>query len=821
MKTCTGQTYSSAGAAACSPWITCGVGQYRSGSSSTSAGTCLPWVTCSSGQYRTGSSSTSLGSCTACPQGQTSGPGATYCYQIGSSTAYLYPGISETCKWMYTYNQGCICWNVVWNENNGQSPRAALPAACSSCDMQDRNPPPSGGGSSYLGVSPVINGQPDTCSQCFEPISVATIPSNCASTSTPVIQQCFVLNGCSGNGCFRNAWGGTAMCHSCNAGYYSSPPSFTSCKACPAGSYSNTVGRLDAEEVISPSYSYYSTNPAANCQTPTLDSNAAWCSGSSNSGWIQIDLGRTRIVKGFVTQGNPTRAEWVTGYTITYSLDNSAWSTFANNAYEGNSDSHTRKVNFVYIGGAFSSISARYVRLSLTSLTSINNYFALRFNVLAMPVTSDVAVSNVSPCQPCPAGTFSVSTGADTPSACTMCSTGSYSASVGASLASVCTPCVAGKYSATSGAALSSTCSLCGTGTYSATSGMSSCTPCAAGSYYGSTGGASASVCVECSAGSYCPNPSTKTPCTSGNYCPLGTTSQALCPAGSVCLNPSTKTVCTSGNYCPIGSTTQAVCSAGSYCSTTIITALCPQNSYCPPGVTVPTLCPAGSIGAAAGTSTASNCGVCLPGTYSTTAGASACNICTGSVYCLGGTNVPVPCSSNPVCVAPQFIQSCTTTSNAQCANCNNNLLPSNSHWMDNVVDNCVWACDRSPAYYFKTGTTCQACKIPSDCASGNYVTTCTATADGVCTLCNNKPALNSYYTSNSPQYDASSCDWSCNAGYKKEGNACVSCSPTGYTPFSGATACTPCPVCTATGDYRKDCTGTSQGTCEKCTSTT
>ena len=568
------------------------------------------------------------------------------------------------------------------------------------------------------------------------------------------------------------------------------------------------------------------------------------------------------------------------------------------------------------------------------------------------------AAGTCSGCVTCGAGSYwsvaCTGTAAGTCSGCTACGAGSYwSAACTGTAAGTCSGCTANSYclgGTSPPAAWTKT--TCLAGTYLSPTPSASvdgaCPVCTASSYC--PGGTSQPVAwATCAAGTYQTTPPTASVnrecagCTGDSYCPGGTSPPvgwATCAAGtyqtgapSTLVNRACSTGCTTGKYClggtsPPAAWTKTTCLAGTYLSPTPSASVdgacpvCTASRYCPGGTSQPvtwkncgfgtyqTVPPTASVNrectgctdshyCIGGTSPPVGWATCAAGTYQTNPPSTSldrtCSTgCTPGKYCLGGTNIPVTCSPNPPCISPQFIQSCTATSNAQCADCNNAQLPSNSHWMDGQLDNCVWACNRAPAYYFKTGTACTACKTPSSCLSGTYVTTCTLTVDGGCTSCNNKPALNSYYTSNSPQYDISSCDWSCNAGYKKEANACVacgtgtyslqgvdtcsiclagtftqstgqstcsvclpgtfsppllpsatvgaagctsctagtysytessttclSCSPTGYTPTSGATACTPCPVCTSTGDYRKDCAGTLQGTCEKCTSTT
>jgi len=451
----------------------------------------------------------------------------------------------------------------------------------------------------------------------------------------------------------------------------------------------------------------------------------------------------------------------------------------------------------------------------------------------------------------CPAGSFCTNTA--TKQGCTAgyyCPAGSVTQ----------TACMKGTYSNVLGATLVGMCLICPAGNYSGVDGSISCAGCVSPNYCA----AGSTAQNLCPVGSFCTNTSTKTTCSSGNYCPAGSTAPTLCPVGSFCTNTSTKTTCTSGNYCPAGVTVQTICALGSYCTNTSTQQACvstnycaagsisqtpcpagfycsnpstkitcPQNSYCPAGSITQTLCWAGSRGAAIGSSSASNCIPCLAGTYSSTQGSIICTNCTkGSNYSSSSATACTTCSPNPVCTSPEFIQSCTTTSNSMCAACNDLNLPQHAQWMDNIVDDCVWACDRTSQGYFKVSNTCQACKIPSSCVTGNYVTTCNATADGVCNPCNNKP-LNSFYTSASVSYDQSGCEWSCNGGFSKGAstcdscgmgtyslqgdNLCSSCTNGKYTPTIGATSCTPCPLCTVTGDFRSGCSGTSPGTCDKC----
>ena len=465
----------------------CSVGKF----SAAGASTCQ---VCSPGSY---SAVPGSSACIVCEVGKTSGPGATYCYSIGSLTSFFQPGISETCKWMYQNNKGCLCWNslVVWNENNGPNPLTSnlLPQHCLSlCDLKDYNPPPAPGGSSYIGVtSPLLawkKSQPSVCSQCYQPIaSSSTIPENCALTSSPVVQQCFAYNACSGVGCFRNQWGASALCHQCNAGYYSLPPSFTSCNACPIGKYSSSQGVLDIQEANNPVYSVQPVwKSEISCKLPQLDAMGAWCSSSSSNNvnsWIMIDLTEAKQVRGIVSQGDGLLGmNWVTRYRILYSNSTLDASFVVSGEFDGNEDGFTKKTSFV------SPFSARFVRFVPISIFPEGGELKLRWNVLV----------SLHPCSICPAGTFSTKNGMST---CHMCQAGTYSSAVGATTNSVCSFCSPGSYSSVSGMTGSSGCTVCSKGTYSQTFGASTaavCQHCQIGKYSTEKGAVTSDACLTC-----------------------------------------------------------------------------------------------------------------------------------------------------------------------------------------------------------------------------------------------------------------------------------------------------------------------------------
>ena len=58
----------------------------------------------------------------------------------------------------------------------------------------------------------------------------------------------------------------------------------------------------------------------------------AWSAASNKAGqWLQIDLGEERLLTNFATQGRPSSPQWVTSYTIMFSLDSVKWEEYKEN----------------------------------------------------------------------------------------------------------------------------------------------------------------------------------------------------------------------------------------------------------------------------------------------------------------------------------------------------------------------------------------------------------------------------------------------------------------------------------------------------------
>ena len=106
-----------------------------------------------------------------------------------------------------------------------------------------------------------------------------------------------------------------------------------------------------------------------------LDSEQSWAAGSNVADqWMQIDLGALKAVTGVITQGKENSNQWVTGYTVSTSVDNSTWTSVnGGERFGGNSDGSTKVRN------EFAPVSARYVRFYTKSW---HVYISMRAGVI-------------------------------------------------------------------------------------------------------------------------------------------------------------------------------------------------------------------------------------------------------------------------------------------------------------------------------------------------------------------------------------------------------------------------------------------------------
>lgn len=96
-----------------------------------------------------------------------------------------------------------------------------------------------------------------------------------------------------------------------------------------------------------------------------LSHTGSWCAAQENEDQaLQLDFGETMMLTGVATQGHHSNDEYVSKYTLEYSLDGAIWFEYiqstANNINEldANTDSSSiNKIKFLY------EVKARYLRI--------------------------------------------------------------------------------------------------------------------------------------------------------------------------------------------------------------------------------------------------------------------------------------------------------------------------------------------------------------------------------------------------------------------------------------------------------------------------
>eukprot|EP01012_Entosiphon_sulcatum_P020572 TRINITY_DN2549_c0_g1_i18.p1 TRINITY_DN2549_c0_g1~~TRINITY_DN2549_c0_g1_i18.p1 ORF type:complete len:7257 (+),score=712.60 TRINITY_DN2549_c0_g1_i18:702-21773(+) len=270
---------------------------------------------------------------------------------------------------------------------------------------------------------------------------------------------------------------------------------------------------------------------------------------------------------------------------------------------------------------------------------------------------------------PCPIGTFSNLTGAQSSADCSTCPPGYYCDAV--ALASPRGPCRASFYctsgsnTATPVAANSSTFvgDICTIGHY-CPEGSAYPIACPAGKFNAIKGAAAKSSCILCTAGMYCSTDGLAAPvgtCSPGFYCPPGTSLNRdwdkRCPAGFYCpLGSGAPLACPSGTYQAYeGRYTCQACPAGYYCSANASSVSqvttpqpCPAGFYCPNGTRIATAfpCPVGTLGNGTRLTSVRQCTPCTPGMYCAIPGSVIpSGLCNASYYCSSGASTPTPTS--------------------------------------------------------------------------------------------------------------------------------------------------------------------------------
>jgi len=327
---------------------------------------------------------------------------------------------------------------------------------------------------------------------------------------------------------------------------------------------------------------------------------------------------------------------------------------------------------------------------------------------------------------PCPAGTYSTSTGLKHLSECTICEAGYYCPE--ATTYATRKICAKGTYQPDTKKGADTDCLPCKEGYFCDEDGMTYMKECGLGKY----SGASAQKCIDCPMTYYCNSPTTtKTAidtnaitCEAGYVC-LGSVGEypkdsLLCPEGHFCLARCVDpTPCEPGTYNPQkGGKDSSAClqtPAGKYSlrGAKAPTGDCAPGFYCEAGSTRDkmTPCPIGKFRSLPNGATVDDCGAC-PAGYFCPLGTSIPRPCPIGYYCGEAITTPLKCPEGYFGASPllRTVSQCTKCWAGRFCSVAGLSFPDGS-------------CD--PGYYCKEGS-----KVPNptDITSGNL-----CPAGGVC----------------------------------------------------------------------------------------
>ena len=110
-----------------------------------------------------------------------------------------------------------------------------------------------------------------------------------------------------------------------------------------------------------------------------INSAQGWSAKTNKAGeWIQLDLGKARLVGGTVIQPRGKNYQYVTAYTVSTSLDGKSWK-----AVPGEYEGHATELKEARFSDG-SLVNARYVRLIVKSW---KGHVSLRADVLVVAGT--------------------------------------------------------------------------------------------------------------------------------------------------------------------------------------------------------------------------------------------------------------------------------------------------------------------------------------------------------------------------------------------------------------------------------------------------
>eukprot|EP00698_Gefionella_okellyi_P013240 TRINITY_DN3615_c0_g1_i5.p1 TRINITY_DN3615_c0_g1~~TRINITY_DN3615_c0_g1_i5.p1 ORF type:complete len:5028 (-),score=1048.37 TRINITY_DN3615_c0_g1_i5:200-15283(-) len=413
-----------------------------------------------------------------------------------------------------------------------------------------------------------------------------------------------------------------------------------------------------------------------------------------------------------------------------------------------------------------------------------------------------IGASNDTICYQCPAGTYGTSAGADSVSDCQQCVQGYYSAVPAANSATTCLECPAGTWSNAFAASTLSACLPCVNGTYSsalAATSPTSCALCVPGTWSNTTAATSVSVCMNCPAGTY------------SSVFGAGNSSMCIgCPRGSWsdvvrATSPSVCTGCLAGRYnAQTGGSSLAactLCSAGTWSDTLAAT----SASACQQ-------CPPGSASVLEGASTFASCLQCPAGTWanstSALSGSEDCVSCVKGTYsaAVGATNITT-CLS---CAAGYYSNTTAATTRNACLPC------ANGTWSSTTAASSAFFCTPCGAGFWGNSSAASTAAACIACAPGRYNAVPVAANLSMCLPC---PA--GTWSNTSAAGDVAQCV-PCAAGYWSNAvgassiSTCTACGGGTYATVIGATSVTSCLSCAA-GTWSNATSATTISVCRQC----
>ena len=108
----------------------------------------------------------------------------------------------------------------------------------------------------------------------------------------------------------------------------------TECRIQPLGMENREIPNEAVKVCSSWAYTGYEPWQARLNNIQKSGSSGSWSSGSNAIGqYLQIDLGKERVVNKIATQGRPSTEylQWVTSYKLLFSLDEANWNEYQNN----------------------------------------------------------------------------------------------------------------------------------------------------------------------------------------------------------------------------------------------------------------------------------------------------------------------------------------------------------------------------------------------------------------------------------------------------------------------------------------------------------